>query len=58
MVTKKGVIKRTDINEYNHIRQSGIIAINLDEGDEFLPKPVSETVSNVYPSSEAAKPTT
>ena len=35
MVTKKGVIKRTDINEYNHIRQSGIIAINLDEGDEL-----------------------
>ena len=35
MVTKKGIIKRTDINEYNHIRQSGIIAINLDEGDEL-----------------------
>ena len=35
MVTKKGVIKRTDINEYKHIRQSGIIAINLDEGDEL-----------------------
>lgn len=35
MVTKKGIIKRTDINEYSHIRQSGIIAINLDEGDEL-----------------------
>ena len=35
MVTKKGVIKRTDINEYQHIRQNGIIAINLDEGDEL-----------------------
>ena len=35
MVTKKGIIKRTDINEYQHIRQSGIIAINLDEGDEL-----------------------
>lgn len=35
MVTKNGIIKRTDINEYNHIRQSGIIAINLDEGDEL-----------------------
>ena len=35
MVTKKGVIKRTDIGEYQHIRQSGIIAINLDEGDEL-----------------------
>ena len=35
MVTKKGIIKRTDINEYQHIRQSGIIAINLDEDDEL-----------------------
>lgn len=35
MVTKRGVIKRTDINEYQHIRQNGIIAINLDEGDEL-----------------------
>ena len=35
MVTKKGVIKRTDIGEYQHIRQNGIIAINLDEGDEL-----------------------
>lgn len=35
MVTKKGIIKRTDIDEYRHIRQSGIIAIHLDEGDEL-----------------------
>lgn len=35
MVTKKGVIKRTDIDEYKNIRQSGIIAVNLDEGDEL-----------------------
>ncbi len=35
MVTKNGIIKRTDIDEYKHIRQSGIIAINLDEGDEL-----------------------
>ena len=35
MVTKKGVIKRTDIDEYRHIRLSGIIAVNLDEGDEL-----------------------
>lgn len=32
---EKGVIKRTDIDEYKHIRQSGIIAVNLDEGDEL-----------------------
>ncbi len=35
MVTRKGVIKRTKLDEYKNIRKSGIIAINLDEGDEL-----------------------
>lgn len=35
MVTRKGIIKRTAIDQYNNIRKTGIIAINLDEGDEL-----------------------
>ena len=35
MVTRNGVIKRTALNQYDHIRKTGIIAINLDEGDEL-----------------------
>lgn len=35
MVTRKGVIKRTKLDEYRNIRKGGIIAINLDEGDEL-----------------------
>ena len=35
MVTRKGVIKRTELDAYKNIRKSGIIAINLDEGDEL-----------------------
>lgn len=35
MVTRNGVIKRTALNQYNNIRKNGIIAINLDEGDEL-----------------------
>lgn len=35
MVTKNGVIKRTAIDQYANIRKTGIIAINLDEGDEL-----------------------
>ena len=35
MVTKNGIIKRTEISQYDHIRKTGIIAINLDEGDEL-----------------------
>ncbi len=35
MVTKNGIIKRTALNQYDHIRKTGIIAINLDEDDEL-----------------------
>lgn len=35
MVTRNGIIKRTAIDQYTHIRKTGIIAINLDEGDEL-----------------------
>ena len=35
MMTKNGIIKRTALDQYDHIRKNGIIAINLDEGDEL-----------------------
>ena len=35
-VTKKGIIKRTPIQEYANIRTNGINAINLREDDELL----------------------
>ncbi|MBR4888225.1 MAG: DNA gyrase subunit A [Clostridia bacterium] len=33
MGTKNGVIKRTSLAAYNNVRKSGLIAIDLDEGD-------------------------
>ena len=33
MITRKGVIKRTSLFDFRNIRKSGIIAINIDEGD-------------------------
>lgn len=35
MVTKGGVIKRTPLSQYRNIRKSGLIAINLNEGDSL-----------------------
>lgn len=35
-VTKRGIVKRTHIKNYQNIRQNGIIAINLREDDELL----------------------
>ena len=36
MVTKRGVIKRTLLSEYEYQRKGGKIALNLDEGDELV----------------------
>lgn len=35
MVTRKGVIKRTRLSAYANVRKNGLIAIDLDEGDEL-----------------------
>ncbi len=35
MVTGQGTIKRTELSAYKNIRKAGLIAINLDEGDEL-----------------------
>ncbi len=36
MVTKRGVIKKTKLEEFSNVRRNGLIAINLDPGDELL----------------------
>ena len=35
MVTRKGIIKRTSLSDFRNVRKTGIIAINLDEGDNL-----------------------
>ena len=35
MVTQKGIIKRTPVDQYQNVRKSGLIAITLDEGDKL-----------------------
>ena len=35
MLTKQGVIKRTPLSAYENIRRSGLIAINLNDGDRL-----------------------
>jgi DNA gyrase subunit A len=36
MATKRGIIKKTELTAYGNPRQTGIIAISLDEGDELI----------------------
>jgi len=36
MVTRRGVIKKTKLSEFENVRRNGLIAIGLDDGDELL----------------------
>lgn len=36
LVTQKGIIKKTKLDQFENIRKSGIIAINLKEDDELI----------------------
>jgi len=36
LATKKGVVKKTILTEFNSMRRKGVYAINIDEGDEVI----------------------
>ncbi len=35
-ITQNGIIKKTNLDQFQHIRKTGIIAINLDDDDELI----------------------
>lgn len=41
--TKKGIVKRTNLSEYGNVRNVGIRAINLDDGDEIVTARITTT---------------
>ena len=41
LATKRGLIKKTAVSEFDNIRKTGKIAINLNEGDELISVQVS-----------------
>ncbi len=48
MATKKGIIKKTELESYSHPRPSGIIAITLEEGDELIAAEVTDGKCDVF----------
>ena len=48
MVTRKGTIKRTKITDFRNIRKSGIIAIELNEGDELSFVSLTDGKKDIY----------
>lgn len=48
-VTKNGVVKRTNLNEFSNVRNVGIRAITLDEDDELVTaKVVTPEISEIF----------
>lgn len=47
MLTKNGIIKKSNLSFFKHIRSNGIIAINLDEGDELGWVVLSNGMANI-----------
>ncbi len=48
MVTRKGVIKKTSLSDFQNIRTNGIIAINIDEGDELLDVVLTDGTKRIF----------
>jgi len=55
MATKKGIIKKTQLMEYSRPRVGGIIAINLNEGDELIRVELTNGSSDVILSTKLGK---
>jgi DNA gyrase subunit A len=48
MATKRGIIKKTELTAYSNPRQSGIIALTLDDGDELIHVGVTRGDQDVF----------
>ncbi|HHT57763.1 DNA gyrase subunit A [Herbinix luporum] len=48
MATKYGMVKKTPIKDYENIRKSGLIAINLREGDELIEVKITNGKKDVF----------
>ena len=48
MATKQGVLKKTQLTAFSHPRMGGIIALNLDDGDELIGVGQTDGSLNVF----------
>ncbi len=48
MVTRKGIVKKTNIMEYINIRKNGLIAINLRDDDELIEVKTTTKESEIF----------
>jgi DNA gyrase subunit A len=46
-VTRKGVVKRTDLSAFSNIRANGIIALGIDEGDSLVAVKITDGTKDI-----------
>ncbi|MCF8070309.1 MAG: DNA gyrase subunit A [Desulfobacterales bacterium] len=55
MATRNGIVKKTDLLAYSRPRTGGIIALNLDDGDELIATRITDGTQNVFLGSMTGK---
>ena len=55
MATKNGTVKKTPLPEYSRPRNGGIIALNLNEGDELIGVDITDGEQEIMLFSDAGK---
>src|SRR5205807_6760918 len=48
MATRAGKIKKTELSAFSNVRQSGIIAIDINEGDDLYAARLSDAQSDIF----------
>ncbi|MFR2710643.1 MAG: DNA gyrase subunit A [Frisingicoccus sp.] len=48
MATRKGIVKKTSIKEYEHIRKTGILSIKLREDDELIEVKITINENDIF----------
>jgi DNA gyrase subunit A len=46
--TRNGTVKKTDLKDFSHVRNGGIIAINIEKGDELVAARLTDGVQIVF----------
>ena len=55
MATRNGVVKKTPLVEYSNVRQGGIIAVKLDDGDKLISVALTDGKKDVFLASRNGK---
>ncbi len=48
MATRKGIVKRTSVSEFSHLRKTGLQAITLKEDDELIEVKVTDGTEDLF----------